>query len=99
MIQIERNVYSGQSYGSWLMVQIRYTRIHFRRWKNRNRQALHVYLAAPMQDPDRGWICKKWGIGYFWKLGRLVFDPILGNELALVTLYGAVAFAVSPTSR
>lgn len=67
MIHIRRNVISGQSKGCFLCIQVCYTQILFRRfWSKSERQALHIYLFAPVHDPEEGYSCTRIG----WSASR-----------------------------
>lgn len=64
MIHIRKDVISGQSKGCFLCIQFRYTQILFRRWWSKSEeQGLHIYLWAPVHDPDTGYHCQRLGIG------------------------------------
>jgi hypothetical protein len=64
MITIQKDTISGQSKGCFLCVQIRFTRILFRRFWNpsSDKQGLHIYIAAPRHNPDTGYHCKRYGV-------------------------------------
>lgn len=64
MIHIRHDVISGQSKGCFLCIQFRYTQILFRRWWSKSEnQGLHIYLWAPVHDPETGYRCQRLGIG------------------------------------
>jgi hypothetical protein len=63
---VQRNVLHGQSKGCWLAIQIGYTRFLFKRWFGGHAQGVHVYIAAPTHDRDKGYRLRRWGIGGRW---------------------------------
>ena len=64
MIHIRNDIISGQSKGCFLCIQFRYTQILFRRWWSKSeKQGLHIYLFAPVHDPETGYRCQRLGIG------------------------------------
>ena len=64
LIAIQTRVISGQSCSCWLCIQIRYTRILFKRFwsKPSAKQGLHIYLFAPVHNPDTGYHCTRIGL-------------------------------------
>lgn len=66
-ITIEHDVYSGQTGSCAACLHIGYTRILWHpRWaKGRDAALVIIRIAAPKQDPDKGYMLTKWGIRFY----------------------------------